>query len=103
MSRSVSMHCQKVAVPVGHELPVTRELLERLALEVRVLSLDVVEYLRLENEESAVDPALSELRLLRELDDLVAVELDVPEARRRTDRGERRELSVRAVERHAGR
>ncbi len=60
---------------------VARELLERLSLEVRVLAVDVVEDLRLEDEEAAVDPALAELRLLGELDHLVAVELDVAEAR----------------------
>ena len=85
-------------MPVRHQLPVRREPLERLALPLRVVAVDVVEHRRLEHEERAVDPALAGLRLLGELDDLVAVELEVTEARRRPDGGDRRELPVRAVE-----
>jgi hypothetical protein len=86
-------------VPVGHELAVARQPLERLPLELRRVAVDVVEDLRLEHEERAVDPALADLRLLRELGDLVAVEIEVPVARGRPDRREGGQLAVRAMER----
>src|SRR5690606_7035172 len=85
-------------VPVGHELPVLGQLLERLALELGVVAGDVVEHARLQHEEGAVDPALARLGLLVELDDLVAVELEVTEAGGGPGGRQGGELAVRAVE-----
>ena len=70
LSRSVSMHCQNAVVPVRHQLAVARRAARGARAGSACPRLDVVEHLRLEDEEPAVDPAFAELRLLRELDDL---------------------------------
>ena len=95
----VSMHCQNERVFVGHQLAVAREPFQRFLFEVRRVAVDVVEDLRLQHEEGAVDPAFLRLRLFRELGDPVAVEFEMTEARRRANCGQRRQLSVRTVER----
>src|ERR1700753_1879224 len=53
-------------VPIGHELTLAGQALERLLLEVRVVAIDEIEDLRLQYEEGSVDPAFLGLRLLRE-------------------------------------
>ena len=83
----------------GDQLAVLGQPLQRLALPDRLVAVDVVEHLRLEHEEAAVDPALADLRLLGELGDAVAVEDEPAEARRRPHGGHRRQLAVGAVER----
>ena len=83
---------------VGHQLPVAREILEGLLLELRAVAIDVVEYLRLADEERAVDPSFAGLRLLVEDRDGVAVHLQVAEAGRRAHRGQGDELAVGLVE-----
>src|SRR5579872_6843179 len=71
---------------------------ERIAFEYRVVAVEVIEHLRLEYEEAAVDPAFLRLRLLLEIHHLVPVERHGSEARRRTNGGHRRKPSMAAVE-----
>ena len=63
-----------------------------------VIAVDVVEDARLEHEESAVDPAFADLRLLGEGAHQLSVEGEPAEARGRAHRRHRRELPVVAVE-----
>jgi hypothetical protein len=51
---------------------------------VRRIPVDVLEHLRFAHEEGSVDPTFARLRLLRELDDAVAVEVEVANAAGRT-------------------
>ncbi len=60
-------------VPVGHQLAVRGEPLERAALPERLVVGNEIEHVGREDEEAAVDPALADLRLLLELDDRVAL------------------------------
>ena len=87
------MHCQKPECLYAISCPSRRDL--RAARGTKSVSSpgDVLEHLALQDEEATVDPALAELRLLGDLDDLVAVQVDVPEAGRRADGGQRGELS----------
>src|SRR5207253_2738670 len=70
-----------------------------IALPDRLVAVDVVEHARLEHEEAAVDPPLADLRLLGELGDELAVELQAAEAGGRTHSRHGRKLSLRAMER----
>src|SRR3954451_22327359 len=83
---------------VGHELPVTRQVLQRLPLELDHVAINIIEDLRLAYEKGAIDPAFAGLRLLVEHGDGVALHLQVAEARRRAHRGQGDELAVRLVE-----
>ena len=67
-------------------------------LPLGVVALDVVEDGGLEHEEGAVDPAFLQLRLLGELDDPVAVQVELAEAGRRPDGGHGGQLAVGAME-----
>ncbi len=62
------------------------------------VAVDVVEHLRLQHEERAVDPAFGGLGFFLEGGHLVAVEAHMAVARRGPHRGDRRELAVAAVE-----
>src|SRR6266550_571871 len=84
-------------MPEDRELSLACEALERLALEDRV-GADVVERLPPEDEEAAVDPALVQLGLLAELLGELAADVQLAEAARRPNSGDRRELSLLAVE-----
>ena len=64
------MGSQKPVVPVGHQLPVARQLLQRLPFEDGVVTGQVVEDAVLEDEEAAVDPTRLGLRLLEEVESL---------------------------------
>ena len=88
----------EAVVPVRHQLAVACELLERLTLPLGLVARHVVEHARLEHEEGAVDPDLLDLRLLGELEDGVALEMEMAEPRGRPDDGDGRELAVCAVE-----
>src|SRR6188472_3458904 len=83
----------EIMMAESHQLAVGGETLQRLTLEVSLVAVDVVEHTRFEHEERAVDPPLPELRLLRELHDPVAVELEVPETGGRSHGSQRRELA----------
>src|SRR3546814_4978248 len=58
----------------------------------------IIQHARLEHEEAAVDPGFLLLHLFGELDDLVALKLQIAEAGGRLNRRYGGELSVRAVE-----
>src|SRR5579872_5892649 len=77
----------EAVVLVGHELPVARQALQGLALELRIVALDVVEHSRLEHEEGAVDPRLAGEGLLVEARHPLAIELQAPESCGRAHRG----------------
>ena len=83
---------------VGHELAVLGECLEGLLFE-DALGVEVVEDLRLEDEEAAVDVVVGEGLLAEALDGAVVVHVHDPEARQRADRGHGGEAAVRLVER----
>ena len=86
-------------MPVRDQLVVGGQALERLALPLRHVALDVVEHARLADKEGAVDPALAHLRLLRERGHVaVVVDRQGAEARGRPHRRHRDQLPVRAVE-----
>jgi hypothetical protein len=57
---------------------------------IRVV-VEVAQHPGLEHHEPAVDPALADLRLLRELDHEIALEPEPAEARRRPDGRHRRQ------------
>src|SRR6185312_2751209 len=88
----------EAVVLVGHELSVTRQALERLALEERGITRDVIEHLWLEDEEGAVDPRLPGERLLIEARDTIAVELQPAETRRGTHGGHGGDAAMTAME-----
>ena len=79
-------------VLVGHELAFRRQAGHRAIIPLRVVIFDVVENLRLEDEECAIDPALRRLGVPRKLDDKLALDLEVPEARDWMNRRQRGEL-----------
>src|SRR3954468_22593270 len=85
---------------VRGQVALTRERLHRLSLPDGLVAGDVVEHLRLENEEAAVDSGAVALRLLLEGGDLglVFADRDRAEAPRRLHRGERGQHVLRAVE-----
>src|SRR5688572_2713993 len=85
-------------VAIRRQLSVGRQPLERRVLEKSVVALDVVEHLRLQHEESAIDPPLTDLRLLREFGDKVAVENQSTKTRRRTNRGDGSQFAVASME-----
>src|SRR5579883_3505926 len=64
----------ELPVAIGHELALAGEAFQRLALPARLVVVDVMEDLGLEDEEAAVDPSLAGLGLLGELGDAVALE-----------------------------
>lgn len=84
---------------VCDQLPVGSESLERLLFKMCGVAVDILQHLGFQNEESPVDPTFFGLRFLGEFDDVVSVELDMSEACRRTNRGERRQLSVSPMKR----
>src|SRR5512143_40683 len=71
----------EVLVAVSHELSITCEALEPIALEHGLITVDVLQDTRLEDHESTVDPSLADLRFFGELLDAVAVEDEPTEAR----------------------
>src|SRR5439155_18656711 len=78
---------------ISHELTFPRETLDRRPLPDRLIALDVVENLPIQHEKAAVDPPFRQLRLFIKRGDLIAVEGEPSEARRRTDGGDSRELA----------
>src|SRR5262245_3230465 len=84
-------------VLVGAQLAVFRESLQRLILEPYSVSRDELEDFRLQNEESAVDPARLGLRLLHEFGDRVAIEPEVAKTGRGAHRCEGAPFSVALV------
>ena len=87
----------KPTMAIRHQLTFGGELFERLTLERGIVSGDVVEDSRFKNKEPAVDPALSGLRLLKELRHAVALQFEATEARNRRNGGNRGQLPVRAM------
>src|SRR4051812_512875 len=85
---------------VRGQVALTRERLHRLSLPDGLVAGDVVEHLRLEHEEAAVDPGAVALRLFLKGGDLrlVLADRDRAEASRRLHRGERCQHVLRAVE-----
>src|SRR5436309_9883632 len=73
----------EVVVPIRYQLPISGQPLERRVLPRGVIAVDVVEDARLEHEESAVDPAFADLRLLGEGAHQLSVEGEPAEARGR--------------------
>ena len=84
---------------VGHQLSFGGQPLKRPFFKMRFVSIDVVEYFRLQDEERAVDPAFFGLILFGKLDYVIAVHLEMPETGCRPNGGERRQLSVRFMKR----
>src|SRR5438094_5723632 len=64
----------ELIVPIGHQLPLGGQSLERLALKVDVVSRNVVKNGWLQDKETAVDPAFGKLGLLTELCDAITLE-----------------------------
>src|SRR3546814_3575348 len=84
---------------IGNEFAVSCERLQRFALPHRVVAVDVVEYARLEHEESTIYPALTLLGFFREaLHDAAVRHFDEPKTRRRANHGNRGQLSMGTVE-----
>src|SRR5262245_49442125 len=83
---------------VRHDLAVPPEPLEPVGLQDRRIIFQVLQDLRLEDHEPAIDPALADLGLLGELLHAVPVEDEPAEARRRAYSRDRRELAMRAME-----
>src|SRR5207247_10949442 len=79
----------EVVVPIRYQLPISGQPLERRVLPRGVIAVDVVEDARLEHEESAVDPAFADLRLLGEGAHQLSVEGEPAEARGRAHRRHR--------------
>src|SRR5262245_5148256 len=87
----------KSGVPVRLQLTVPHQALHRLPLQHRGVVGKQMEDLRLEDEIAAVDPAFARLRLLGKRANLIAVEIEATEARRRMDGSDGRELAVAAM------
>src|SRR5687768_2073375 len=85
-------------VLIGGKLAVARQVLEHVDLEARHVSADVVEHRRLAHHEPAVDPALPDLRFLREFRHEWSFEDQATEPRGRSDRRDRRERSTGSME-----
>src|SRR4051812_48914000 len=62
--------------------------------------MDVVQCLGFDDRKTSVDPSLVQGRLFLEVTDAIAVELQRPEPRGRTDRGERDQGATRTMKRH---
>src|SRR5262249_10637310 len=88
----------KAVVSVSHELAVPRKFLWGRVLEHFHVTVDILEDLRLQNEERPVDPALGSLRLLLKGYYLVALEAHMAVTRRRSHGRDSGQLSVSAVE-----
>src|SRR5436309_6484171 len=89
-------------VPVAHQLAIVGQSFYRLALPGRVVAFDVVQRLRLQDEEAPVDPAFRRLRLLVEFPHLVSGEADSSEPGRRAHRGDGRQLAMGRMESEQG-
>ena len=83
---------------IGRQLAVFCQSLEWLTLPLRFVARYVIKDARLKNEERSVDPTFLELRLLGETRHPVTVEIELPEAGRRSNSGYCREFAVRFVE-----
>src|SRR6185312_11999798 len=89
-------------MPIRHELAFPRQPLHRLQLPRRRIAVDVIEHLRLEHKEAAVDPAGAYLRLFGKVKHArvgrVVGEDQLAEAGRRVDGGDRGQFTMAAVE-----
>ena len=97
LSRTVSIQAQKSECLYAINRPSAASRSNGSLFEECVVTIDVVGDLGL-IDQNAIDPPLRSLRLLGELGDLVAADLEVAVACRRMDRGERAELAVILVE-----
>ena len=85
-------------VAVNHELAIPGQVLQGLALQnAPIVDGEVVENLRLEDEEPPVDEALGGLGLLGEAANLFAFHEKLSESGGRMDAGDRGKASVRLV------
>src|SRR3546814_6199206 len=88
----------ETVVLVGEKFAVPRKVDQRGMLKRFGIARQIIQHARLEHEEAAVDPGFLLLHLFGELDDLVALKLQIAEAGGRLNRRYGGELSVRAVE-----
>ncbi len=75
---------------IGYELPLFRQSPQGFSLPRTLIATDVFEDFRLQDEETAVDPAPIALRLLQELGHVVTVQIERTEAPRRLHGCQRR-------------
>src|SRR5882762_7740935 len=90
-------------VLIAHQFPVLGELFDRIAFPDSVVTIDVVEDTAVEEEITAIDPALASLRLFVEGGNAVSVECDATKTRWRAYGRDRRQLAVGLMERHQSR
>ena len=72
-------------MPISHQLIISRELQDRIPLPHSLISLNVVNGLRLKDIETAVDPAFFAMRFLLEVNDVIVIEYEPSESGRRQD------------------
>ena len=95
MSRSVSMGCQKPGVPVGHQLAVRAQPLQRRLLEDGLVAFDVVDHFRRQHQKAAIDPGAVALRLFAKAGNLICgIDIECAETTWRLNRGDGREQPV---------
>src|SRR5690348_1920177 len=87
----------ELRVTEGHEFSVGGQLLERFALKRNCVATDVTEHRRLEDEKSAVNPAIGIVRFLGEADNRVSLEFQAAKPGRRSDCGYCRFFPVAAM------
>jgi len=85
-------------VPVRHQLPFSRESLQRVAFKHALVAGKVIKYFWLEDEETTVYPAFPGLRLLGEFTHRIAVEPESAEARGGTYCGDGRQPPMSTME-----
>jgi len=84
----------EAGVSVSHQLSIGGEPFHGFFFPLGFVAFDVIKDLRLKDEESAVDPAFSELRFFGESGDAVAFDFKQSVSRRRANGGDRCEFAV---------
>src|SRR5581483_2096909 len=92
----------KAGMPIGRELRVTRQRLQRLRFPGRAIALDPVDHLRVEDKEATIDKGVIPRRLLDERLHHRAVELERAVASRRPDCSDRSKPAVAVMEGDGG-
>ena len=85
-------------MPISHQVSLGSQTLHWLAFPTRLIVRDVVQNCWLKDKKPSVDPALTDLGLLGELDDPVTVEDQTAEASRWPYGGSCRQLTMASVE-----
>src|ERR1035437_8799318 len=84
---------------ISHQLSLPCQIFQRFLFKLCLISVDIIENLRLEHEERSIYPTFSRLGFFRETNHTPTVEVQMTITCRRTDSGQSGQFSMRAVKR----